>query len=67
MAEAYIRKERNALRHRIPKPQVPGATNRIILKRIAVLMALFGVLVFVPLLYKPVSYTHLFRSNKVKY
>ena len=40
------------MRHRIPKPQVPGATNRIILKRIAVLMAIFGVLVFVPLLYK---------------
>lgn len=40
------------MRHRIPKPQVPGATNRIILKRIAVLMAIFGVLIFVPLLGK---------------
>ena len=40
------------MRHRIPKPQLPGATNRVILRRIAVLMALFGVLVFVPLIYK---------------
>ena len=37
------------MKSHIPKPRMPGGANRIILRRTAVLMALFGVLVFVPL------------------
>lgn len=38
------------MRPRIPKPRVPGGANRMILRRIFVLMALFGVAVFIPLI-----------------
>ena len=37
------------MKSHIPKPRMPGGANRIILRRTAVLMVLFGVLVFVPL------------------
>lgn len=34
----------------VPKPNVPGRAGRTILKRTAVLMVLFGILVFIPLI-----------------
>ena len=37
------------MKPRIPKPRMPGSANRVILRRIAVLMALFGIIVFIPL------------------
>ena len=39
----------------LPKPQIAGKANRTVLKRTAVLMALFGVAVFIPLLWRLVS------------
>lgn len=39
----------------LPKPQIAGDSNRTVLKRTAVLMALFGVAVFIPLLWRLVS------------
>ena len=39
----------------IPRPRVAGAANRTILKRTAVLMGLFGVAVFIPLILKLIS------------
>ena len=38
------------MKHRIPKANVPGGAERTILRRTAVLMAIFGVAVFIPLL-----------------
>lgn len=40
------------LKRRVPKPKVPGDASRTILKRTAVLMTVFGVLVFIPLILK---------------
>ena len=39
----------------IPRPRVAGAANRTILKRTAVLMGLFGIAVFIPLILKLIS------------
>ena len=39
----------------LPKPHISGDSNRTVLKRTAVLMALFGVAVFIPLLWRLVS------------
>ena len=43
------------MKHRIQKPKLPGSANRAILRRTVVLMILFGVVVFVPLVGKLVS------------
>jgi stage V sporulation protein D (sporulation-specific penicillin-binding protein) len=40
------------LKRRVPRPNIPGDASRTILKRTAVLMILFGVLVFIPLIWK---------------
>ena len=36
----------------VPTPRIPGDANRTILRRITVLMALFGIVVFIPLIWK---------------
>lgn len=36
----------------VPTPRIPGGANRTILRRIAVLMVLFGIVVFIPLIWK---------------
>ncbi len=43
------------MKHSIPKPRIEGDASRTILKRTAVLMALFGFVVFLPLIWKLVS------------
>lgn len=43
------------MKRRVPKPRIAGDASRTILKRTAVLMALFGVVVFIPLIAKLVS------------
>ena len=37
------------MKSRVPQPRMPGHANRLILRRTAVLMALFGVVMFLPL------------------
>lgn len=39
----------------VPNPRFPGDANRTILRRITVLMALFGIVVFIPLFWKLVQ------------
>lgn len=39
----------------VPKPKIPGQSGRTILKRTAVLMVLFGILVFIPLIIRLVD------------
>lgn len=39
----------------VPKPKVPGQSGRTILKRTAILMVLFGILVFIPLIIRLVD------------
>lgn len=39
----------------VPKPKVPGQSGRTILKRTAVLMVLFGIVVFIPLIWRLVD------------
>ena len=43
------------MKQRFPRPRMPGRANRIILRRTAVLMALFGVAMFLPLTAKLVQ------------
>ena len=43
------------LKQRLPKPNIPGKSSRVILKRTTLLMVIFGVLVFIPLIAKLVS------------
>lgn len=43
------------MKPRVPKPNIPGGSNRTILRRISVLMALFGFVVFIPLICKLVQ------------
>lgn len=43
------------MKPRIPKPRIPGDSNRTILRRISVLMTLFGFVVFIPLIAKLVQ------------
>ncbi len=43
------------MKPRVPKPQLPGGSNRVILRRISVLMVLFGFVVFIPLVGKLVQ------------
>lgn len=43
------------MKPRVPKPRLPGGANRIILRRISVLMVIFGFVVFIPLICKLVQ------------
>ena len=43
------------MKRRVPKPKIAGDASRTILKRTAVLMVIFGVLVFIPLILKLVN------------
>ena len=43
------------MKPRVPKPRLPGGANRIILRRISVLMVIFGFAVFIPLICKLVQ------------
>ncbi len=43
------------MKRRVPKPKIAGDASRTILKRTAVLMAIFGVVVFIPLIWKLVD------------
>lgn len=43
------------MKPRVPEPRLPGGANRIILRRISVLMVIFGFVVFIPLICKLVQ------------
>ena len=43
------------MKPRVPKPKIPGGSNRVILRRISVLMIVFGFAVFIPLICKLVQ------------
>lgn len=52
------------LKRPVPNPQVPGRAGRVILKRTAVLMVLFGLVVFIPLIWRLV-YLQIFQYDRL--